>query len=233
MIIPIHDENPTQTIAWVTISLIIANVLVFIYELSLGNALDIFIKEYTMIPYLVVQFPSVGTYSTIFTSIFLHGSWIHIIGNMLYLWIFGNNIEDILGHGRFFIFYLLCGLGGAVGHILSNPNSHIPSLGASGAIAGVLAAYLILYPLASIDVAVPIFIFIKIIRLPAIIVIGFWFILQLVSSYTIITSPTIQSSGGVAWFAHIGGFITGFLLILVFPKKRKPKKRRKANKDYF
>lgn len=233
MIIPIHDENPTQTIAWVTISLIIANVLVFVYELSLGNALDIFIKEYTMIPYLVVQFPSVGTYSTIFTSIFLHGSWIHIIGNMLYLWIFGNNIEDILGHGRFFIFYLLCGLGGTVGHILSNPNSHIPSLGASGAIAGVLAAYLILYPLASIDVAVPIFIFIKIIRLPAIIVIGFWFILQLVNSYTIITSPTIQSSGGVAWFAHIGGFITGFLLILIFPKKRKPKKRRKANKGYF
>jgi len=224
MIIPIHDDNPTRTTSWVTATLIIANILVFLYELSLGSGLDMLIREHAMIPYLVVQFPSAATYLTIFTSIFLHGSWIHIIGNMLYLWIFGNNIEDILGHIKFFVFYLLCGLGGAVGHILSGPTSTIPSLGASGAIAGVLGAYLMLYPWAKIDVAIPLFIFIHIIKLPALIVIGFWFFLQLISGYTIITSPVMQSSGGVAWFAHIGGFISGFILILIFPKKHRPKR---------
>ncbi|HDP70502.1 MAG TPA: rhomboid family intramembrane serine protease [Actinobacteria bacterium] len=222
--IPIHDDNPTRTTSWVTATLIIANILVFLYELSLGSGLDMLIREHAMIPYLVVQFPSAATYLTIFTSIFLHGSWIHIIGNMLYLWIFGNNIEDILGHIKFFVFYLLCGLGGAVGHILSGPTSTIPSLGASGAIAGVLGAYLMLYPWAKIDVAIPLFIFIHIIKLPALIVIGFWFFLQLISGYTIITSPVMQSSGGVAWFAHIGGFISGFILILIFPKKHRPKR---------
>ncbi len=225
MIIPIRDDNPTQTISWVTMGLIIANILAFVYELSLGAGLDTFIREYAMTPYLVVQFSSISTCLTLLTSMFLHGGWIHIIGNMLYLWIFGNNIEDTLGHGRFLIFYLLCGLGGAIGHLFSNPNSTIPSLGASGAIAGVLAAYLVLYPWTSIDVAIPIFIFIKIIRLPAIIVIGFWFFLQLLSGYTAVTTPVMQPSGGIAWFAHIGGFLTGLLLILIFPKKRKPRVR--------
>ncbi|MDO8885691.1 rhomboid family intramembrane serine protease [Candidatus Oleimmundimicrobium sp.] len=230
MIIPIHDDNPTQTISWATMSLIIINVTIFIYELSLGSGLDMFIKEYAMTPYLIVQFPSISTYLTLITSIFLHGGWIHVIGNMLYLWIFGNNIEDVLGHGKFLVFYFLCGLGGAIGHIIFNPTSTIPSLGASGAIAGVLAAYLILYPLATIDVAIPIFIFIKIIRLPAIIVIGFWFFLQLTSGYAAITTPVMQSSGGVAWFAHIGGFMTGLLLILIFPKKRNPRVRHRKDR---
>ncbi len=227
---PLRDENPAETFPFMTVGLIIINIAVFIYQLSLGTEYSLrqFIYTYSLIPYEITHgvslFPGIQKipYLTILTSMFLHGGFIHIIGNMWYLWIFGNNVEDTLGHFKFTLFYLLCGLGGTFGHILSGPNSQIPSLGASGAIAGVLGAYLILFPTARILTLVPLFYFIQIVRLPALLLIGFWFILQLFSGVAAITSP--QQGGGIAWFAHIGGFLTGFLLILILPKR--PRRRR-------
>jgi len=225
MLFPIYDENPAKTVPWITLSLILTNVFVFVYELSLESAgkLQQLLQTTTLIPYeithgvkLVPHIPSIGILA-IFTSMFMHGGWLHIIGNMWYLWIFGNNIEESLGHFKYLFFYLLCGVGGAIGHILSQPNSQVPTLGASGAIAGVLAAYLILFPNARIVTIVPIFFFIQVIRLPAILLIGLWFFIQLASG---VGSLSTQTSGGVAWFAHIGGFITGILLVLILPKKK-------------
>ncbi|MDP3013971.1 MAG: rhomboid family intramembrane serine protease, partial [Candidatus Subteraquimicrobiales bacterium] len=167
MVIPLRDENPTKTVPFITLGLIAINVFVFVYELSLGlgsRGWEQFIYSFSMFPYRVVQ-GDLPAFVNIFTSMFLHGNWLHIIGNMLYLWIFGNNVEDYLGHMKFFGFYLLCGLGGTVGQILSNPMSTIPNLGASGAIAGILGAYLILYPGARILTLVPLFFFIEIVRL--------------------------------------------------------------------
>lgn len=225
--IPIRDDNPTETFPWVTISLITANVLVFLYQLSLGSNSFLqqqFVLRFAMVPYQITHNPSgsPGSYFTILTAMFLHGGFLHIAFNMLYLWIFGNNVEDVLGHIRFLIFYLLCGLGGAAGHILSSPFSKIPSLGASGAIAGVLGAYLFLFPRARVLTLIPIVFFIEIVRIPAFIIIGFWFILQLLNGILSVTSKVALDVGGVAWFAHIGGFLTGFLLVLVFPKRRRP-----------
>lgn len=224
---PLRDENPTETFPWVTLALIAANVAIFLYQLSLGleGALqEQFIQTYALIPYEVTSGVNITPgvppyiYLPVLTSMFLHGGFVHIIGNMWYLWIFGNNVEDTLGHYKFLFFYLLAGLGGTVGHILSSPNSQIPSLGASGAISGVLGAYLILFPRARIITLIPIFFFIQIVRLPALFLIGFWFFLQLFSGAASLTSA---QSGGVAWFAHIGGFLAGFLLILVLPKRKK------------
>ncbi|MDI6799792.1 MAG: rhomboid family intramembrane serine protease [Actinomycetota bacterium] len=220
--IPIRDENPTRTFPFVTISLIAVNSAVFLYELSLGSGFDAFIRSFGATPCLILTKGGPYVYITLLTSIFLHGSWFHLLGNMLYLWIFGNNVEDVLGHLGFILFYLLSGLGGASAHVIMNPASSLPSLGASGAIAGVLAAYLILFPLAGVDVAIPIFFFISIVRLPALIVIGFWFVLQLLNGYFSAMSPMMEA-GGVAWFAHIGGFLIGLLLAL-FAYKTIPQK---------
>jgi membrane associated rhomboid family serine protease len=225
MLFPIYDENPAKTVPWITLSLILTNVLVFVYELSLQSAgkLQQLFQIATLIPYeithgvkLVPHISNIGILA-IFTSMFMHGGWLHIIGNMWYLWIFGNNIEESLGHFKYLFFYLLCGVGGAIGHIISQPNSQVPTLGASGAIAGVLAAYLIRFPNARIVTIVPIFFFIQIIRLPALLLIGLWFFIQIASG---VGSLSTQTSGGVAWFAHIGGFITGILLVLILPKKK-------------
>lgn len=221
MLIPLHDDNPTERLPWVTISLIALNVVVFAYELTLGPRLDHFIQEWALTPYSIIKFGPGPEYLTFLTSIFLHGGFVHIIGNMLYLWIFGNNIEDTLGHGKFIFFYLLCAVGASLAHIFTNPTSQIPALGASGAIAGILGAYLILFPRASIVTAIPIIYIIRIVRLPALIVIGFWFILQILSGWTSITAAPTELSTSIAWFAHIGGFITGAILIFVFPKRKK------------
>ncbi len=218
MLIPLYDENPSRTTPFITIGFIILNILAFLYEISLGPNLNSFINSYAMIPARLSQGSG---YLSIFTAMFLHGGFIHIAGNMLYLWIFGNNIEDALGHLNFAIFYLLSGLGGAIGHILTAPTSQIPSLGASGAISGVLAAYILLYPRAYVVTIVPIFYFIRIIRLPALIVIGFWIVIQFLNGFaSIVAQPvTTELTGGIAWFAHIGGFVTGFLLVLLMPKR--------------
>jgi membrane associated rhomboid family serine protease len=220
MLIPLYDENPTKAVPVVTIGLIIINILVFLYEVSLGGALQPFLNQYAMTPALISQGKN---YYTIFTAMFLHGGFVHVGGNMLYLWIFGNNVEDTLGRLGFAAFYLLAGIGGALGHLLSAPSSQIPSLGASGAIAGVLGAYIFLFPRAYVVTVVPIFFFIRIIRLPALLVIGFWIIIQFLSGVaSIVAQPTATGmTGGVAWFAHIGGFVTGLVLILLMPKRRR------------
>jgi membrane associated rhomboid family serine protease len=223
MLIPLKDENPTESFAWVTMLLIVANLAAFAYELSLGPRLEPFVVRYGVIPQAIVSHPlSPSSLVRIFTSMFLHAGWIHVGGNMLYLWIFGNNVEDVLGHGRYILFYFACGVGAIAGHILSSPASGVVSLGASGAIAGVLAAYLVLYPHARVLTVIPILFFIEIARLPALVVIGLWIVLQVVAGLESLNVQVAQATGGVAWFAHIGGFATGIALILLLPRRRRP-----------
>lgn len=215
---PLYDENPSKTFPFITISIIIVNIGIFIKELSLGSNLHQFIQQYALIPSNIAH--GYG-YITLITSMFIHGGFLHVLGNMLYLWIFGNNIEDTLGHFKFVLFYILSGLGGALGQIIVSPNSQIPIIGASGAVAGILAAYLIMFPTARIATLVPIFLFLQVIRLPAIIVIGFWIVIQFLNGIAVINGQTANTGGGIAWFAHIGGFLAGTILILILPKKRK------------
>jgi len=163
---------------------------------------------------LSVDFQVIPAWATVLTSMFMHGGWMHLIGNMLFLWIYGNNVEDCMGHVRFIIFYIICGIAAFLTHALTNTGSEIPMIGASGAISGVLGAYILIYPHARILVAMPLGFFIHTMRLPAGIVIGFWFILQFINSYA--SNP---EGGGVAWFAHIGGFVAGMLLIPLFKYK--------------
>jgi membrane associated rhomboid family serine protease len=157
-----------------------------------------------------------------FTSMFLHGGWLHLIGNMWYLWIFGDNIEDRLGHFTYLIFYMLCGLGAGIVHTILNYNVTVPSIGASGAIAGVLGAYVVSYPNARVSTLVPIFIFIQIIEIPAVIVLGFWFVLQFFYGAASLASAT-ANTGGVAWWAHVGGFLIGMILVGLCPRKDRPR----------
>ena len=221
--IPFRDNIQSRTRPIVTASLIIFNSTVFLYELSLGQSLMPFMYEYGVVPINVFQWPASGqSLASIvipyFTSMFLHAGWLHLIGNMWYLWIFGDNVEDRLGHGPFLLFYLLAGLGAGGVHTALNYYVTIPSVGASGAIAGVLGAYLLLYPFARILTLIPLFFFWPIIEIPAIIVLGFWFIMQFQSgaSSLAVADP---STGGVAWWAHIGGFVVGMILLgLMHPK---------------
>jgi len=225
LFLPLKDDNPTNTFPFVTVGLIVANCFVFYHQLTLNlPASQRFIFQWGAIPYQIVHgevlygpglFPPV---LTLFSSMFLHGGFLHLIGNMLYLWIFGNNIEDTLGHFRFMIFYLLAGLGAALTQVFSDPQSTAPMIGASGAVAGVLGAYLLLFPHARILTLMFIFIFIRMIRIPALIVLGFWFLVQLLS-------VTSGFETGVAFFAHIGGFVAGLILVKVFqPQKARRRK---------
>ena len=162
---------------------------------------------------------------SIVISMFLHGGWLHLIGNMLYLWIFGDNVEDRMGHVRYFFFYLLCGLAAAGVHIVTNHESPVPTIGASGAIAGILGAYALLYPRARVVVLIPIIFIIDVIRLPALVVLGFWFVMQLFQG-TLALSAESSATGGVAWWAHIGGFIFGLIAINLFKRRdRNPESR--------
>jgi membrane associated rhomboid family serine protease len=196
---------------------------VFFYELSLGpRYLDRFLMQNGVVPALVFAWPR--THEPIsaiavpyFTSMFLHGGWLHLIGNMWYLWIFGDNIEDRLGHFTYLIFYLLCGIGAGIFHTFLNYNTTVPSIGASGAIAGVLGAYLVSYPRARVLTLVPIFIFIQFIEIPAIIVLGFWFVIQFFSGAASFGGS--PEAGGVAYWAHVGGFLIGMILVGLFPRK--------------
>jgi membrane associated rhomboid family serine protease len=236
MFLPLKDKNPTLHFPFVTIALIAVNIAVFIYELSLGPGVNAFIASYGAIPYEITQNTDLtGWYRglpfaheqgppvlqlTLLSSMFMHGSFFHIVGNMLFLWIFGNNIEDILGSARFLLFYLACGLIAALTHIATDPSSPIPMVGASGAVAGVLGAYLISFPRARVLTLVFFFIFIRIIELPAALILFFWFVIQAFSGAAELTSGS--ASGGVAWFAHIGGFLAGAIfMVLLF--RRRPK----------
>jgi membrane associated rhomboid family serine protease len=213
--IPLHDDNATERPPIFTVLLIVACVLAFLWQLSLGKAQQRAIMALGVIPAVLLgerrlapELALIPPELTMFTSMFLHGGWMHLIGNMLYLWVFGNNIEDAMGHLRFLVFYLLCGVAAVFAQALPDPSSTIPMIGASGAISGVLGAYLLLYPNARVLVGIPIFVYIHATRLPALLVLGFWFVLQIVSS--ILASA---GEGGVAWGAHIGGFVAGMLLL--------------------
>lgn len=219
--------NPTERKPLMTISLIVINVLVYLYQLSLGSQGQALIASLGATPFEITHMTDLvgGQYGynivhfkgpspillTLVTSMFLHGSLLHLGGNMLYLWIFGNNIEDILGPMKFLLFYFLCGMMAHAMHIASNPSSIIPTVGASGAIAGILGAYLIAYPRARVLTLMFIFIFIRLTVVPAFVIIIFWFVIQLISGFASLGG----NHGGVAWFAHIGGFLAGIALILL------------------
>jgi len=220
--LPLRDVNPTRHFPIMTVILIAINVLVFIYELILGPQVEGFVQSWAIIPYEIthgVDLPPASIqpiYLTLITAMFLHGGFVHIAGNMLFLWIFGNNIEDAMGSLRFLVFYLLCGLAAAFAQIAVDPNSQIPNIGASGAIAGVLGAYLLLFPGAEIQTLVFLGFFVRLVRLPALLFLGLWFVLQLFSG---VAGLGMEAMGGVAWFAHIGGFIAGIVLINIFRRR--------------
>jgi membrane associated rhomboid family serine protease len=221
--IPLRDRNPSGTFPFVTVGIILINVLIFFIELSLGPQLDSFLFQFGIVPVKVAysaDIPDstfVNTYFPFLSYMFLHGGFIHLIGNMWYLWIFGDNIEDRLGRVRFVLFYLLCGIGSALVHVYFNSQSGVPCVGASGAIAGVLGAYMVTFPKARVLVLVPLFIVWEFIELPAVVVLGFWFLIQFFSGTASISSA---QGGGVAWWAHIGGFVLGVIFIKIFSKSR-------------
>ena len=212
--LPLYDENPTRNFPALTIAIMSANILIYLWGLSVLPAeLDRVYYEFGMIPIDVTRSPLRGT-PTIISSMFLHGGFLHLAGNMLYLWIFGNNIEDALGKFRFVLFYLVCGAIAAFCHVASNTGSHIPMIGASGAIAGILGGYIVLFPQAKVKTLIFLGFFITVVRMPALVLLLIWMGLQVFSSISV-----SAEGGGVAWFAHIGGFIAGMVLILPFKNK--------------
>lgn len=202
------------------------NILVFLWQVATPEGLRGSVFAYGAVPVALLKLESqqpLHPVATIFTSMFMHGGILHIAGNMLYLWIFGNNIEDKLGHYKFIIFYLLGGVVAAYAHAISSPGSNIPMVGASGAVAAVLGSYLLLFPRASVNTVIFLGFFVQVVRLPALIVIGFWAIIQFVNG---IVERGALAEGGVAWFAHIGGFLFGVLVVLLFvPRNKKPKRK--------
>jgi len=219
--IPYKDDNPTQRFPFLTISFIVLNVLVFLAQIINPAHLGRIAYNYGAIPHALLTFRDVQPIHpvlTLFTSMFMHGSILHLASNMLYLWIFGNNIEDKLGYVKFIIFYILCGVAAAYSHALTNPSSTTPMIGASGAIAGILGAYLLLFPRARVHTLIFLGFFIQVVRLPAVIVIGFWIVIQIING---MLNAGSAPQGGVAWFAHIGGFLVGIFLIKIFLVHRK------------
>lgn len=217
--IPLRDVNPRKGVPVVNIALVVANVLMFLWELSLGPRIDGALASIAFVPSEFFGGATVKESVDIATSMFLHGGWLHLIGNMLYLWIFGDNIEDRMGHGRYLVFYLLCGYAAALAHAVFNPGSSLPAIGASGAVAGVLGAYLVLFPHARVMTLIPFGFYIAMRELPALFVLGLWFVMQLFTGVASIGVSTAET-GGVAWFAHIGGFVAGLVLVFVFRRKQ-------------
>jgi membrane associated rhomboid family serine protease len=216
LLLPLKDDIPTASFPVVTLGIILTNALVFCHQLALGvEESEQFILRWGAIPYAISHGAFLGGTAPfaqvvpLFSSMFVHGGFFHLFGNMLYLWIFGNNIEDRLGHFRFFLFYLVCGLAAAGAQISTQPDSMVPMVGASGAIAGILGAYLLTFPGGRVLTLVFVFIFVKLIRIPALIVLGFWFAVQLLSA-------SLGAEEEVAFFAHIGGFISGLILVKFF-----------------
>jgi membrane associated rhomboid family serine protease len=215
--IPLRDVIPSRTFPFFTISFIVLNTIAFLYEWSLPmSARDTFIHTYGVIPIRLDVL-------SIFTSMFLHGNWMHFLGNMLFLWIFGDNVEDRLGHVRFVVFYLLCGVAAVFAHVYMNPLSKIPTIGASGAIAGVLGGYFVLYPHSRVLALIPLFIIWEIIEVPAVLFLGMWFLMQFYSVGVEALRTGGQGGGGVAFWAHIAGFLAGMAMVLVL---RKPSRSR-------
>jgi membrane associated rhomboid family serine protease len=207
---PLRDIIPSRTTPVVTVLIITANILAWVYELTLSEAALVnFVQVYGVVPSALVP-------STLVTSMFLHGSWFHIIGNMWFLWIFGDNVEDRLGHARYLVFYLLCGIGASAAHVLMQPDSPVPAIGASGAIAGVLGAYFVLYPRSRVLTLLPVILYVEILELPAIVLLGVWFLIQLLSA-------SAGDSAGIAFAAHAAGFVLGAVGVLALRKERQPR----------
>lgn len=207
MLFPIGDDNSTRkSLPVVTYALIALNVIFFFIEMSGGEP---FIKQWSVVPSRLVKNPA-GDFITIFTSMFMHGGWMHLLGNMLYLWIFGDNVEDRFGKVKYLLFYLLCGIGATIAQVAVNPGSSIPNLGASGAISGVLAAYILINPKGRVNVLMGR----GVVAMPALVVIGLWVVLQFINGIGAITESA--ETGGVAYMAHIGGFVTGLVLTFLF-----------------
>lgn len=220
--IPFKDDNPTRIFPVVTIAFIVVNTLIYFLQAIYPSDPRRIVYAYGAIPHFLLTLKTVQPIHpvlTIFSSMFMHGGLLHLVTNMLYLWIFGNNIEDKLGYGRFIIFYLLCGVAAAYSHAITAPTSTIPMVGASGAVSGILGAYLLLFPHARVHTLIILGFYIQVIRLPALIVIGFWIVIQFING---LISTGTAGHGGIAWFAHIGGFIFGILTIKLFliTKKR-------------
>jgi hypothetical protein len=226
--IPLHDHIRRQTFWLFTLLLIIANVLAFLFELATGPNIDRLVFYFGIIPvrytnpHLVAEAGVPGLLVPIFTSMFLHGGWLHLLGNMLFLFVFGRSIEDRFGHLKFLCIYFLGGLGGALLHIFLNAGSRTPTIGASGAIAGVLGAYFISYPAARITTLFPIFFFFWTIEIPALLLLGYWFLIQFFTGFQMQSIET-ATRGGVAWWAHVGGFLVGLILAATLrPRRRRP-----------
>jgi membrane associated rhomboid family serine protease len=215
--IPLRDVIPSRTTPFVTVTIIVLNAVAFLFELSLpGPERRALLQQFGVVPALF-------SWTSVFTSMFLHGGWMHIGGNMLYLWIFGDNVEDRMGHFRFVVFYLLCGVAGALAQVAISPDSHIPTIGASGAIAGVMGAYLVLYPQSRVLTLIALIFFWDLVELPAVLLLGFWFLLQLVSGVGSIALTSGTQGGGVAFWAHVAGFLVGLGGVFVF---RRPERQR-------
>lgn len=222
--IPLKDRNPTRGIPFVTIALIAVNIVVFLYEISLGEGLELFFQHFGAVPRSVVSSLTPGRFLPgavfpLLTSMFVHGGWLHLIGNMLYLWVFGDNVEEKLGRFRFLLFYVVCGLAASSLHVIVDPLSAIPMVGASGAISGVLGAYMVMFPRARVVTLIPIFVFLQVAELPALVVLGFWFVMQFFNG-VLSLGYAAGGMGGVAWWAHIGGFICGLALVVPFRRFR-------------
>jgi membrane associated rhomboid family serine protease len=214
--IPLRDVIPSRTTPYITVTIIILNAVAWLYELTLPqHELNAFLQTFGVVP---------ATFSaaTLITSMFLHGSWMHVIGNMWYLWIFGDNVEDRLGHGRFIFFYLACGIAAALAQVAIDTSSTLPTIGASGAIAGVMGAYFVLYPHSRVLTLVPLIIFYEVFELPAIVLLGFWFLLQLFSAGAIAVTASTHGSGGVAFMAHVAGFLVGIVGVFLLKKRQTP-----------
>ncbi len=219
--IPLKDLQPRRSAPAVTLLLIATNLVVFLYQVSLSRrAGDAFVNEYAVVPYRISMALAGGHHYTLtqalvplVTSMFLHGGWLHILGNMWFLWIFGANVEDRMGHVSYLIFYLICGIGSGIAQTAFSWGSHVPALGASGAIAGVLGAYILYFPDSRILTLVPLFVIWFMARVPSWVFIGLWFIIQFLSG---VSSLGARSMGGVAWWAHVGGFLLGLALARLF-----------------
>jgi membrane associated rhomboid family serine protease len=218
IMIPLRDVIPSRTFPALVITLIALNAFAFLFELTLSDRqLAVFVHEYGLVP-------ATFSFQAAFTSMFLHGGWMHFLGNMLFLWIFGDNVEDRLGHGRFVAFYLLCGTVASLAHVLSEPGSLIPTIGASGAVAGVMGAYFVLYPHSRILTLLPLFIFWPVVELPAVLFLGLWFMLQLFSGVgTMLMATQGAPAGGIAFWAHVAGFLSGVVFVYAF---RRPERAR-------
>lgn len=230
--IPLRDINPTRSTPVVTYLLIAVNVAIFVFEATLSPLQEKrFVLHYAMVPALLEH----RHFATLFTSMFMHGGFLHLLFNMWSLFIFGDNIEDRLGKLRYLLFYLVCGLGAAVAQFLVDPSSRIPMIGASGAIAGVLAAYLRLFPRARVVTLIPLLIFFFIREIPAVVFILIWFALQVLSGLGSLAPAAAGAQGGVAFFAHIGGFVAGLWLLklLLPPRNRTAGFRRPAHSQYY